>query len=428
MKNRSLSLTFLLCVLLCSCVGNTVKQRVLYPPVDLNATLTNQMSDTSVLYPMEKRIESYMKRWHLKGAQLAIMRRDSLLYAKGFGWADEENKEPMTPAHKMRLASVSKLITATGIMKLEQDGLLSLDDKVFGPEGILDNPYYCNSITDTNYYNITVEDLLRHKGGFTRRAGDPLFSCKDIMARHNLSTPPTAEETLRIQLKRRLYFKPGTDQEYSNLGYLILSMIIEKISGLPYRDFIQEELLTPAGCLDFQIAGNYLKDRKKGEVYYYDAPGMPLAPEYNNSGRKVKRCYGGNDITALSGAGAWIASAPEIALFVASIDGREEIRDVINPDSVSEMTRYIDSNTYSLGWNDTNPENGWVRTGTLSGTTAMIKYFPDGECWIFLSNTSTWRGPEQARHTADLFDELRHACSNSLPSRDLFHEHYSLSD
>ena len=202
---------------------------------------------------------------------------------------------------------------------------------------------------------------------------------------------------------------------------MILSLIIEEVTGQKYEEFITNEVLEPAGCLNFKIARNYLKDRHKGEVRYYVPSNEPLVPEFNNSGDSVVRCYGGNNITALTGAGAWVASAPEVALLVASIDGREEIPDILGHKSIDEMTRYIDKDTYSLGWNDTDPSNGWVRTGTLSGTNAIIKYFPDGECWIFLSNTSTWKGPGLARHTAAFFSELRREFASKIPVQDLFH-------
>ena len=388
----------------------------------LNDVLTNSTCDTSVLKPMEKAVERYLDYWHLQGASVAVIRNDSLVYAHGFGWADREKGEKMQPWNLLRLASISKLITATGIMVLQERGLLSLDDKVFGPEGILQDSVYTSVIRDKNYYEITVEHLLRHKGGFTVRAGDPMFSTRTIMLQNHLDVAPDSETLLRCVLRRRLGFKPGTSQEYSNLGYLLLSKIIEKASGMSYEDFIQAEVLTKAGCKDFRIAGNYLSDRHEGEVrYYVQADDLPVE-EFNNSGREVPRCYGGNDITSLSGAGAWVGSAPELALFTASIDGRDGVPDIISPESVAAMTEYFDSDTYSLGWNDTNPEKGWVRSGTFAGTNALIKYFPNGECWIFLSNTSTWKGPGLARKTAYLMSELRRLYGDKLPRRDLFRE------
>lgn len=406
------------CAIACSCSNADDPVR---PTVDLNKVLTNAMSDTSILVPMEKKILRYMSQWQLQGAQLAIMRGDSLLYAKGFGWADKEKEQEMGPGNIMRVASVSKLVTATGIMVLQEQGRLSLRDTVFGPAGILKDTSYCNSIKDKNYYKITVEDLLRHRGGFTARAGDPMFSTVSIMKNNRLSQAPDNRQLLKLMLRRKLSFVPGTSQYYSNLGYMILSLVIEEVTGQPYEDFIQENVLDKAGCRGFRIAGNYYKDRHSGEVRYYVPSNEPEVPEYNNSGDSVVRCYGGNSITALSGAGAWVASAPELALLVASIDGRDEIPDIIGKESVEEMTRFIDKDTYSLGWNDTDPDNGWVRTGTLSGTNALIKYFPDGECWIFLSNTSTWKGPGLARYTAALMSELRRSYSSLLPARDLFH-------
>lgn len=388
--------------------------------VVLNESLTNEVSDTACLAKLDSRVERYMQEWQLKGASLAVMRNDSLLYAKGYGWADEAREVEMQPYHIMRLASVSKLITAAGIMVLCEQGKLSLRDTVFGENGILGKEAYTESIKDRNYYKITVDHLLRHKGGFTVGGGDPMFSTRSIMINNGLETAPTNDELIGIMLKRRLGFVPGTSQSYSNFGYLLLSKIIEKVSGDNYEDFIQKNVLRKAGCMDFHIAGNYYADRYPNEVRYYVPSNEEPVPEFNNSGRMVTRCYGGNDIHSLSGAGAWVGSVPELAKFVASIDGKPDMQNIIENESVEEMTEYYDEKTFSLGWNDTDPAKGWTRTGTFSGTSALIKYFPDGECWIFVTNTSTWKGPALARKTAALFSELRRNYSSLFPERNLF--------
>lgn len=390
--------------------------------VDLNKTLTNELSDTSSLAKMDAAIEKYMAQWNLKGVSLAVMRKDSLVYAKGYGWADKQQDQKMGPGNIMRVASVSKLITATGIMILQERGMLELRDTVFGPRGILCDSLFTKEIKDKNYFKITVEDLLRHKAGFTTGAGDPMFSTRTIMLQNHLSTPPDHDTLVKIVLRKRLGYVPGTSQSYSNFGYLLLSMIIEKVSGMGYEEFIQKNVLKPAGCNDMHMAHNYYKEKYKNEVRYYLQPNDELVEEYNNSRRMVERCYGGNDLPALSGAGAWVCSVPELAKFVASIDGRPEFPDILSPESVMEMTRYIDDETYSLGWNDTKPTGEWSRTGTLSGTSALIKTFPDGECWIMVTNTSTWRGPSQTRYTATLFSELRSKYSELIPHRNFFYE------
>ncbi len=387
-------------------------------PVNLNETLTNAMSDTSSLAGFDKMVKDYMTYWGLHGVSLSVMRNDSLLFAKGYGEADT-GKE-MQPGNILRMASVSKLVTAIGIMTLQDRGLLNLKDKVFGPDGILNDSTYNAAIKDTLYYRITVEDLLRHKGGFSKRGGDPMFSTRWIMMQNGWKKVPTQEQLMELQLKRRVKFVPGTAQEYSNFGYLALSMVIEKVSGMDYETFMQENVLRPAGCVDFHIAGNYYKHKLPNETRYYVQHDDEPAEEFNNSGRKVTRCYGGNNVTGLSGAGAWAASTPEIALLVASIDGKPEVPDIISKESVDQMTEYFDESTYSLGWNDTK-DGYWTRTGTFAGTSALVKYFPDGECWIFISNTSTYKGPGLARHTAELFDKLRAKYSTKFPARNMFY-------
>ena len=250
----------------CSCGG---RENVRRDTVNLNKVLTNALSDTADLKGMERKIRSFMQEWQLKGASFAVMRGDSLYYAKGFGWADEGKKEEMGPGHIMRIASVSKLITATGIMLLQEQGKLSIKDKVFGPEGLLRDSTYLQSISDRNYYRITVEDLLRHKGGLTTTGGDPMFSTRSIMANNKLKEAPDHQTLLRLVLRRKLGFLPGTSQSYSNLGYLLLSMIIEEVTGESYEDWIQENILRPAGCRDMHIAHNYYKDKYKNEVRNY---------------------------------------------------------------------------------------------------------------------------------------------------------------
>ena len=390
------------------------------PPsaVRLNLTVTNQQSEIPELEGLDKKVRYYMRKWQFKGASLAITRNDSLVYAKGYGWADEENGVQMEPGHILRMASVSKLLTAVGIMVLQDQGMLSIKDTVFGPSGILNDSLFVGTIKDRNHHKITVEHLLRHQGGFHR---DPLFSSRDVKHQLQLDHAPEKEDFYRLVLSRRLRFMPGSWQNYSNFGYLLLSEIIEKVSGMPYEKFMTEKVLIPAGCYDMHIAGSYYKDKYENEVRYYTHEGDgKFIEEYNDSGRIVERCYGGNNIPLLSGAGAWCGSPIEIARLVASIDGDPGVPDILSEEAIGQMTEYLDNETYSLGWNDTNPDKGWSRSGTLSGTCALVKRFPDGECWILITNTSTWKGPGQARYTNDLFRQCRELYSDKLPARNLF--------
>lgn len=382
------------------------------PPVpvyrdSLNVYITNELSEIPELQPMDVAIDSFMDFWTLHGVSLAIVRNDSLVYAKGYGKADAST--PMTPGTTLRMASVSKLLTAIGIMKLQEEGKLFLDTPVFGPLGILGK--YDSYIKDDNYYLITIEHLLRHQAGFTTRGGDPVFS------------PWTdLDALLKKQLGRRLSYEPGTWQEYSNFGFLLLSLVIEEVSGQSYESFMQQKVFEPNLCHGFSIGGNYLADRHPGESRYYMQPDAEKMPSFDGKYALVEKCYGGNNVTGSQGAGGWTGSTVEMARMVALIDGCDVLPDILSAFTVDQMTHYLDPDTYSLGWNDTKPTGEWTRSGSFSGTQALVKVYPDGECWILFSNTSAWRGSRFANNINALFTNLRSRFSAALPHRDLFQE------
>jgi len=373
----------------------------------LNDSITNSRSDIPELYPLDQAVDSFMNYWALHGVSLSITRNDSLVYAKGYGKADATT--PMAPGTTLRMASVSKLLTAVAVMKLQEEGKVFLDTPVFGPLGVLNK--YDSYIRDDNYYLITVEHLLRHQAGFTTRGGDPVFS------------PYSSRDALlRKQLGRTLAYEPGTWQEYSNFGFLLLSLVIEEVAGMPYEDFLQADVFAPALCSGFRIGGNYLKDRLPGETRYYMQPDAEKTASFDGQYASVEKCYGGNNVTGSAGAGGWTGSTVELARLVACIDGKGPLQDILSEFSVAQMTNYFDPETFGLGWNDCKPDGEWTRSGSFSGTQALIKTYPDGECWVFISNTSAWRGSRFSRDIAGLFTSLRNRFSPLLPRRDLFQE------
>lgn len=355
----------------------------------LNDSLTNSLSDL----PSMKRMESYIERWMarnaIKGASLAVMRNEQLIYCKGFGWADKEIERKAEAGDIYRMASASKLITAVGIMKLCDEGLLTLESKVFGPEGILSQ---FTDIKDKRAHNITVRHLLNHTSGFSRRMGDPMFRIADVMRWEELTKTPTADELITFQLGMRLRTAPGGSAQYSNIGYLVLSRVIEQVSGMGYEEYLQKHVLRPAGCYDMHIAGNYYKDRHPGEVKYYGHDEERIE-SFDGSGVMRLREYGGNNITGLQGAGAWVASPAEMMRLVASIDGKPTVPDILSAESVAEMRNITRKGDYALGWARYNASNGsLIRTGTMSGTCAYIDYRENGISYVFFTNTSNYRG------------------------------------
>ena len=99
-------------------------------PVALNEILTNSLSEFPELKGMDAVIDSFMHAWSIRGISLSVMRNDSLLFSRGYGWADKEKGQPMTPGTTLRMASVSKLITAVGIMKMQEEGIVDIDHPI----------------------------------------------------------------------------------------------------------------------------------------------------------------------------------------------------------------------------------------------------------------------------------------------------------
>lgn len=382
-------------------------------------TLTNHASEVEGLAPMDAEIRRFLQKWEIKGLSLAVTRHDSLLYAKGYGWADEQTGREMDASTIMRMASVSKLVTAVGIMKLVEQGKLTLDSKVFGPEGILNDTSFTAAMRDPRMTDITVDHLLRHKGGFTLGAGDPMFNTKDIMQVKKLTSPPTNEELTKIVLGRRLGFTPGAGRRYSNFGYMLLSLVIERVSGENYWDFVRENVLEPAGAYQFRPATNYYSERHDREARYYP-PDDELVEEFNGSGRMVERVYGGSNVNGLLGAGGWVASAADLARLVASIDGEPGVENIINDESIALLTAYDEKDNMSRGWSEVTPNGKWTRTGTLSSTHALIQRFPEGDCWVVLTNSGVWTGHHFSHDLQRLVDRLRSRYSPSLPRRSLW--------
>lgn len=384
----------------------------------LNDSLSNADSDLPTMQKMEKHIERWMARNNIRGASLAVMRNEKLIYCKGFGWADKEQEKAAEVGDIYRIASASKLITAVGIMKLCDEGKLTLDSQVFGAEGILNQ---FTEIRDKRAKKITVRHLLNHTAGFSRRMGDPMFRIADVIEWEELTTTPTADQLIAFQLGMKLRDNPGGAAQYSNIGYLVLSRIIEKVSGMSYEEYLQSHVLWPAGCYDMHIARNYYKDRYPSEVKYYGHDPNDRIKSYDGTGAMRPREYGGNDITGLQGAGAWVSSAVEMMRLVASIDGNANVPDILSKESVAEMRNITRKGDYALGWARYNAKNGsLVRTGTMSGTCAYIDYRESGISYVFLTNTSHYRGASFTNSIGQMIRDAMNRVNEWPQDRDLF--------
>lgn len=386
-------------------------------PAGINHLLDNTHSELQEAETFERVVQDFMQRWEITGASIAVMKDGRLLYSKGFGWADKEAGVPMDVRHIFRIASLSKLITATGIMKLCENGRLSLDARVFGPEGILDDSLFRN-IRDRRIEKITVEHLLRHQGGYSIRAGDPLFHSVSVARQLGIDPPVDFDQMVRYAAETRLRYAPGESNLYSNLGYVVLSKVIEKASGIPYESYIRDSILAPIGCRDMHIGRSSYDERFPNEVRYYEPEDTEPVEAYDGSGRLVPHCYGGCDLQVLSGAGGWVASPTELMKFITAIDPLDSRPDILRPATIAYMTAR-DKGRYPIGWMQTTDSDDWSRTGSLSGSSAMLKRQHDGYTWVFVSNTSSWAGSRFPKKISAMMKQAL-AKVKEWPDRDLF--------
>ena len=176
---------------------------------------------------------------------MAISYRGRLVYAGTIGYADREHKIPLTPEHRMRIASLSKPITAIAIMKLVEERKLNLHEEVFGETGIFKGEYGVPQL-ENRPVRITVKQLLEHTGGGWGNAkNDPMYPVPQI----------SGEALMRSVIRTRpLEHLPGTKHDYSNFGYWVLGRVIEKTSGMPYEDYVKEHILKPCGISAYKLA------------------------------------------------------------------------------------------------------------------------------------------------------------------------------
>jgi len=352
--------------------------------------ITNNNSNLDLYTSFDATIERFVRKWDLAGTSIAIARNGKLVYAKGFGYANKETEEKMQPYHMLRIASVSKLITAVAIMKLVENGQINLNQKVFGKKGILNEPIYLEYL-DPRIEDITVKHLLNHSAGWTTRWGDHLFMHQSIARQTEKELPISNDDIICFALSKRLHFNPGSRSSYNNLGFTILEKIIERKTCRSYENYVQENIFKPLGINDAFIANNFDTLRYPQEVRYYEVPEAELVPAYNGQQVMLLKSRGGNDIRYLGAAGGWVISSVSLIKFLLDIDSD-------NPNGITLLQRYskvleqVEPGKHPLGWRWISSNGDKWRTGSFAGTSALAINRKDGFTYVFLTNCSPWVG------------------------------------
>ena len=336
----------------------------------------------------------FMSAYNVPGGQLAITYKGRLVYNRGFGIANTATQDSVYPNSIFRVASISKTVTGIACMKLFEEGLLDLDAKIFGADGILNDTIYQN-ILDPRYTDITVRMMLHHSGGLNINiSGDPMFDAYNIATAMGVPSPPSPQVVVQYMLANRMLdFTPGSQYKYSNFGYCVLGRVIEKITGQTYENYVRTAILNPLGISDTQLGYNLLANQLPNEVNYYDYPGAPLAYSVYDNSTRVPWPYGGFNVEFMDSHGGWVSSGEDLLKLLCAIDRFDTRPDILTTATIDTMTKPSPRNpNYACGIS-VNQYNNWWHAGSLPGTTSSFVRNGNGKInWAILLNTRDQAG------------------------------------
>ena len=289
-------------------------------------------------------IDTLLKKLSQQGlfsGSVLIARNDSILLSKGYGMADRDKKIPNTPQTKFHIASITKQFTAMAILQLQQQGKLNVQDLI------------CNYISDcpAAWKPITIHQLLTHTSGIP-----------DLTESFAPSTTPS-QIVAQISSKP-LDFKPGEKWNYTNAGYIVLSAIIEQVSGMRYEQFLQDHILIPLKLQDTGL----------------DHGQAILATGYTDNYNKADNIIA----SASDGAGGLYSTIEDLYRW-----DQKDLLDKMFTPYASRLDDHVGKLSYGYGWfilklyDHRDVGHG----GEGPGTRANIDRFPDDKVTcIFLSN------------------------------------------
>lgn len=241
--------------------------------VVMTAGLAHAVSPDSVgtiRGPIGRKLDAHLTRMVQDGYSGAVIvaRDGDIILRKGYGYANREKKLPVTPHTVFTIGSITKQFTGAAIVKLEMQGKLRVTDTI---------DQYLSGVPEDKK-GITLHQLLTHTAGMPDSLGS------------DFDTSATREVVLRLALRSKLRSKPGSKHAYSNVGYSLLGLIIEKASGMGYEDYLRKHLFEPAGMgrtgyilpkfAPDSLAVGYRKDQPWGTVLGHpmleDGPGWHL--------------------------------------------------------------------------------------------------------------------------------------------------------
>lgn len=383
------------------------------------------------LSSLDRDIPALMQAAHVPGGAVAVVKDGRLVFAHGYGFADTGRGELFQPDSLCRVGSISKTVTALTILRLAEQGKLTLNDKVFADilTQLTPTP---GAPVDPRLRDISVRHLLHHTGGHGRdTGGDPLTVglAASAASTFHLGIPPGYDAMTRVAMGLPLDFDPGAKYSYSNYGFMVLGRVVERVTGQKYEDVARQHVLEPIGIRRMAVGRTLPEARFPGEVRYYDSPRAPLVLSLLDHVRRlVPIPYANFELDAADSCGRWIGSAVDLARMVARVEGTRSPA-LFGPDTLKLLFERPDpfvsqdpqgGSWYALGTVafPNGPYTGWTHGGFYPGATAGYYSFGDGYLFAFVFNAT----PGNDTFTSDVYNVLiaLGLKQKNWPSHDLF--------
>ena len=297
-------------------------------------------------------VAAQLRNFKLPGLSLLIIKNGTIVKSAGYGFADVEDRIPMTPETVLKIGSVSKQFIATGIMLLAERGRLTVDDHV--------SKYLASA--PASWSGITIRQLLSHTSGIVRES--PAF---DGNVAH------TDAEILAAIYPVPLQFTPGERWAYSNAGYSALAEIIRIVSGTPWTAFLQQNVFVPAG-MTMTAPTNVTPTLPKRARGYTGNDNQQPAPDW----------------VALRPSGAFLSTVLDLARW----DAHLSTNAILSASSRQQMWTRVQLNDgrthpYGFGWH-VDERNGrrviWHGGGLPGFSSQLLRFIDDGVTVIALAN------------------------------------------
>jgi CubicO group peptidase (beta-lactamase class C family) len=320
-------------------------------------------------------VNNEIQRQHIPGLALVVLRAGKIVRADGFGLANVELQVPVKPETIFQSGSVGKQFTATAVMMLVEERKIGLDDSI--------TRYFADA--PATWKDITIRELLSHTAGL----GD---YPKDFDFRRDR----TEDEELKLIESLPLAFPPGTSWEYSNLGYVTLGILIHRVTGEFYGDFLQHRIFEPLGMHSTRIIS-------EADIVPNRAAGYRLVKGQLKNQEWVAPSI---NITA---DGSLYFSILDLAKWDAALYSDK----LLKPASLALMwtpaklkNGQDNEGGYGFGWfiEQRNGHRCVHHDGSWQGfETAIDRYLDDQLTVVALSNLADWRPGEITRHIAEMY-------------------------